>query len=85
MWVPGCLAADLAQPQAGNGRTGVGDDRVEHVVEVPGAGERVVVESLDAEEAVGGEADLPRLPARFRTARHADQVGTRISPQTRPG
>ena len=45
----------------GNLGAGVGDDRVEDVVELPGSGERVVVESLDAEQAtVGGEADLPQ-------------------------
>ena len=40
---------------------GGGGDRVGDLVEVLGSGERVVVESLDVEQAsVGGEADLPQ-------------------------
>src|SRR3954447_23096113 len=45
-------------------------------MEVPGSGERVVVESLDAEEAsVGGEADLPQRGQIHQTFPKAEVAG----------
>ena len=55
------VAAGLAELQPGDFAAGPGEDRVKDVVELLGSQERVVVESLDAEQAsVGGEADLPQ-------------------------
>src|SRR6478609_4548895 len=55
------VAALLTHPQPGYPDPGVGDNRVGDGVQVTGTGDRVVVESLDAEQAtVGAQADLPQ-------------------------
>ena len=55
------VAALLAEAQPGDPGAGGGGDRVGDGVQGGGSGDRVVVESLDAQQAsVGGEADLPQ-------------------------
>ena len=55
------VAALLAQAQPGDAGAVLGDDGVGHGVQDVDAGDRVVAESLDAQQApVGGEADLPQ-------------------------
>ena len=56
-----CVRAAVAQAQPGDARPGVGDDRIVHGGEGFRGPDRVVAESLDAEQApVGGDADLPQ-------------------------
>jgi hypothetical protein len=53
--------AQVAEAQSGDALAGVGEDRLVHGGEGFGGADRVVAESLDAEQApVGGEADLPQ-------------------------
>ena len=55
------MAALLAQAQPGHAGAGAVVTRSVMVCEGVGAGDRVVAESLDAQQApVGGEADLPQ-------------------------
>jgi hypothetical protein len=59
------MAALLTQPQPGYPGAGVGDDRVGDGVQVTGTGDRVVVESLDAEQATVGARPISRKAGRF--------------------
>jgi len=63
------LGAAVGEPQPGDAGAGRGEHRVVEGGERLGDADRVVAESLDAEQApVGGEADLPqagRLCSRF--------------------
>jgi hypothetical protein len=55
------VGAAISQAQPGDACSGVGDDGVVEGVEGFGGADRVVAESLDAQQApVGGEADLPQ-------------------------
>ena len=56
------VAAPVGQPQAGHAGAGGGGDRVGDGVQGVGAGDRVVAESLDVQQApVGGKAELPQV------------------------
>jgi len=55
------MRAAVAKAETGDARSGVGDDRILHGGEGFCGPDRVVAESLDAEQApVGGDADLPQ-------------------------
>ena len=55
------MRAAVSEAEPGDAVTGVGDDGVVHGGEGFRGADRVVAESLDAEQApVGGDADLPQ-------------------------
>ena len=55
------VGAAITQAQAGDAVSSGGDNRLVHGGECVGGADRVVAESLDAQQAsIGGEADLPQ-------------------------